>query len=193
MSTISREYMREYYKKNNEYLKKQKREYYEKNKDYILDKQKEYNEKNREERLIKQREYNRTHKEERKARDKARREEIRKVENEYRRQRYANDPAFRILISCRTRIRKALEGIGEKIESTKDLIGCPIEQLKSHLESQFVEGMTWDNYGEWHIDHILPCASFDLTDPEQQKECFHYTNLQPLWAVDNLSKGASVD
>ena len=59
-----------------------------------------------------------------------------------------------------------------------------------HLESLFVPGMTWDNQGEWHIDHVIPCAAFDLTDPAQQSECFHYTNLQPLWAVDNLKKAA---
>ena len=61
--------------------------------------------------------------------------------------------------------------------------------VKKWIESQFVDGMSWDNHGEWHIDHIRPCASFDLTDPEQQKECFNYKNLQPLWAKDNLSKG----
>ena len=54
--------------------------------------------------------------------------------------------------------------------------------------------MTWENHGRygWHIDHIMPCSSFDLTDPEQQKKCFHYTNLQPLWAHENMSKGAKI-
>jgi hypothetical protein len=56
----------------------------------------------------------------------------------------------------------------------------------------FTEGMSWDNYGEWHIDHILPCSSFDLADIEQQKICFNYKNLQPLWAEDNLRKGAKI-
>lgn len=69
-----------------------------------------------------------------------------------------------------------------------ELIGCSIEQLLEHLESQFQDGMTWDNYGEWHIDHIKPCAMFDFTKEEDQRECFHYTNLQPLWAEDNLRK-----
>lgn len=72
-----------------------------------------------------------------------------------------------------------------------ELIGCSIEHLKEHIEKQFVEGMNWENwsfYG-WHIDHIRPIASFDLSDPAQVKECFHYSNLQPLWAKDNLSKG----
>jgi hypothetical protein len=66
-------------------------------------------------------------------------------------------------------------------------------ELRAHLEHQFKDGMTWDNHGEWHIDHIKPCVQFDLTDPEQQKECFHYTNMQPLWAFENQSKGASYE
>lgn len=60
------------------------------------------------------------------------------------------------------------------------------------LEQQFTEGMTWENYGEWHVDHIRPCVSFDLSIPEQQQECFHYTNLQPLWAKDNLQKSDKI-
>ena len=62
------------------------------------------------------------------------------------------------------------------------------EAMRPWLEAQFLPGMTWDNHGEWHIDHIRPCASFDFSDPQQQKECSHYSNLQPLWAKDNLSK-----
>ena len=61
-----------------------------------------------------------------------------------------------------------------------------------YLQGKFKEGMHWNNLGKWHIDHIRPCASFDLTDPEQQKQCFHYTNLQPLWAAENIRKGAKV-
>jgi hypothetical protein len=66
-----------------------------------------------------------------------------------------------------------------------------MEKLFAHLEAQFRDGMSWDNYGRygWHIDHIIPCSSFDLTDTDQQRKCFHYTNLQPLWAHENLSKG----
>jgi len=80
----------------------------------------------------------------------------------------------------------------KKYQDTKTLTGCSVEYLKQHLESQFTEGMSWDNYGKFHIDHILPCASFDLSKPSEQKKCFHYTNLQPLWAADNLSKGAKL-
>lgn len=56
----------------------------------------------------------------------------------------------------------------------------------------FTNGMTWDNYGQWHVDHIRPCALYDLTKEDQQMACFHYTNLQPLWAKDNMSKGVKV-
>jgi hypothetical protein len=69
------------------------------------------------------------------------------------------------------------------------LLGCSVSFLKGFLEAKFTEGMTWQNHGEWHIDHIKPCASFNLLDEEEQKKCFHYTNLQPLWAAENLSKG----
>ena len=83
---------------------------------------------------------------------------------------------------------------GRLNDSTKELIGCSLEELKIHLENQFTKGMNWKNYGRngWHIDHILPCASFDLTDLEQRKKCFHYTNLQPLWEIDNIRKSDKV-
>ena len=76
-----------------------------------------------------------------------------------------------------------------------------MKKLKRHLESRFEPGMTWDNYGNpngdhtdcWHIDHIIPCAAFDLTDPIEQKQCMHYSNLQPLWAKDNLMKGSKFE
>jgi hypothetical protein len=72
-------------------------------------------------------------------------------------------------------------------------VGCTIDELKIHLESLFVEGMTWENYGngtnKWNIDHIIPCLYFDLTDAEEQRKCFHYTNLRPLWGIDNIKKG----
>ena len=69
------------------------------------------------------------------------------------------------------------------------LTGCTIPYLRGYLEGKFKEGMTWENYGSWHVDHIKPCASFDLTKKEEQEKCFHYTNLQPLWALENIKKG----
>lgn len=74
-----------------------------------------------------------------------------------------------------------------------EYVGCSPAFLREHLENLFTDGMTWENQGEWHIDHIRPCASFDLTTEEERHKCFHYTNLQPLWAADNISKGAKWD
>jgi glutamyl/glutaminyl-tRNA synthetase len=97
-----------------------------------------------------------------------------------------------IIRLMRTRIYKALKGYGiKKTTRTIDFVGCSIEQLKEWLASQFKPGMTWDNYGKWHIDHIIPCAAFDLRCPLQRKICFWYRNLQPLWAEDNLIKSAN--
>lgn len=86
----------------------------------------------------------------------------------------------------------ALRGKGKKCATTVALLGISLEGAKTHIENQFKNGMSWSNAGEWHIDHIIPCASFDLSDPEQQKKCFHYTNLQPLWGKDNQKKGKKV-
>jgi hypothetical protein len=90
-------------------------------------------------------------------------------------------------------LRHALNGVN-KACTTKRLIGCTTKELRNHLEAQFIDDMSWDNYGYygWHIDHIIPCACFDLSDPEQQRQCFHYTNLQPLWAEDNLRKSDKI-
>lgn len=107
--------------------------------------------------------------------------------SKYIRNRYKTDSQFKIANILRSRLNKAIQ-FSKTGSAVKDL-GCSIEQLKIYLESRFVSGMTWDNYGEWHIDHIKPLASFDLTDYQQLKEACHYTNLQPLWAVDNLRKG----
>lgn len=80
-----------------------------------------------------------------------------------------------------------------KCASTIELLGITMPKFIKYFESKFTDGMSWDNHGEWHIDHILPCASFDLTKKSEQKKCFHYTNLQPLWAHDNLSKSSNLN
>lgn len=110
----------------------------------------------------------------------------------WKRSSYANNLDYRLTHVLRARLRHALRGVA-KASSAKRLVGCTISELRAHLEQQFKDGMTWENYGDWHIDHIKPCAAFNLTDPKQQRECFHYTNLQPLWAVDNFRKGASYE
>jgi hypothetical protein len=73
---------------------------------------------------------------------------------------------------------------------TMEYVGCTIDELRSYLEKQFTNNMSWENKGEWHIDHIRPCASFNLDNEIERHMCFHYTNLQPLWASENISKGS---
>lgn len=133
-------------------------------------------------------------------RDRKKRQEPKMKEwhKRYARDRYRNDPIYQLTIVLRSRVLIALRGTAKE-SSTLKLLGCSVEALRSHLESLFQPGMSWANYGTyrvdgpmtWHIDHILPCASFDLTDPAQQRACFHWTNMQPLWAVENLKKSDS--
>lgn len=99
------------------------------------------------------------------------------------------DPTARLVDALRGRLYKALKGIVKETR-TFELVGCTDLELCVHLETQFRPGMTWENYGPvWHVDHIKPCASFNLTDPTQQRACFNYKNLQPLFAMENFKKG----
>ena len=108
------------------------------------------------------------------------------------RNRRQTDPQYQMGNRLRSRIWHAIqngtEGKGQKADLTEELIGCTVAECVTHLESKFLPGMTWENTNKWHIDHIIPCASFDLTDEEQQRKCFHHTNLQPLWAEENIRK-----
>lgn len=103
---------------------------------------------------------------------------------------YKKKPSQKIAVRFRQRIWKLLKGIDMEYK-IEDLIGCSKSFLQNYLEGLFLDGMTWDNWSPkgWHIDHKKPCISYDLTDIEELKKCFHYTNLQPLWAKDNLKKG----
>jgi len=116
----------------------------------------------------------------------------RDIRNKLRRERYANDPLFKLRINLRNALGKYLRNSGvKKTKSALKLIGTDIATLKEHLENQFTVGMSWDNWATdgWHIDHIIPLSSFDLSDINEQHKAMHYTNLQPLWAKDNMSKG----
>lgn len=111
---------------------------------------------------------------------------------EYRREKYQNNIDFKIRTLLRGRLQYALKN-NQKSAHTLELLGCSLDELKVHLEQQFEPGMTWENYGtEWHIDHIVPCSYFDLTKEENQRICFNYRNLQPLWARDNYKKSDEV-
>jgi hypothetical protein len=101
-------------------------------------------------------------------------------------------PSARVEYALRGRLYKALKG-GTKSAPTLQLLGCSVAYLRAHLETRFRPGMTWENYGAvWEIDHVLPCAKFDLTDAAQQRACFHFSNLQPLFALENRQKGAKI-
>jgi hypothetical protein len=110
--------------------------------------------------------------------------------NQYRKNKKATDPQFKLKHILRLRLLDALKRNNTtKRHSALILLSCSIEQCKQHIENQFKPEMNWNNHGSyWEIDHIKPCDSFDLTDTEQQKQCFHYTNLQPLTISENRSK-----
>ena len=97
------------------------------------------------------------------------------------------DIQFKLAHRLRGRLREMMNGC--KKESALNLLGCSIEDFRIHLQSQFTCGMAWNNYGKWEIDHIQPCASFDLTNEYQRKACFHFSNMRPLWKQANREKG----
>ena len=151
-----------------------------KNKDAIRKKTKEEYERNKNSYIRRATEWNKV--------NKKRRSEI--ISNYH--QTHKDEPQYKILQVLRARFYNAVvkQHKGKKASSTKNIIGCSIKELRKYIESKFDKDMSWSNFGlyGWHIDHIIPCSSFDLTKPSEQKKCFHYTNLQPLWACDNLSK-----
>ncbi len=113
--------------------------------------------------------------------------------SEYDKNRKKIDPAFKVSKNLRSRISSALKK-GKKPNSSIKSLGCTLAELKQHIETQWQSGMTWENYSRtgWHIDHIIPLSSFDLTNNDDFLKACHYTNLQPLWAKENHAKGATL-
>ena len=113
--------------------------------------------------------------------------------NQYQRNKRITDINFKIKDNLRRRINAVING-SSKSKPTLELLGCEIDVFKHFIEKKFAKEMNWDNYGRtgWHIDHIIPCSYFDLSKESEQKKCFHYTNLQPLWARDNIIKGDKI-
>jgi hypothetical protein len=167
------------------------RQHFQKNKSEILSKRKDYMVEYRGSNKDKISEYNQKYYEQNKKQILKHKSSkvYRKHSREYEKNKRQNNILYRITGSLRSRLNQAIRN-NKKHGTTKELIGCSIEFLKEYLSRLFQKGMSWENYGKngWHIDHIKPCSSFDLTKPEQQKICFHYTNLQPLWAKDNIVK-----
>lgn len=106
-------------------------------------------------------------------------------------ERYYSDLDYKIRHNLRSRLRKAIK-YNREVSAISNL-GCDLKSLKKHLESKFEEGMSWDNYGKWHIDHIVPLSKFNLTNKEEALKACHYSNLQPLWAKDNLKKSNKIE
>lgn len=107
----------------------------------------------------------------------------------YKRTRYCNDIDFRLSECIRNRVRSAIYGDYKSGSAIRDL-ACTIPEFRSYIQSKFTDGMSWENYGDWHLDHVRPLSSFDLADPQQFEEAVHYSNYQPLWADDNFRKGS---
>ena len=181
---------KEYYEKNKERLTKYNKQYYLNNKEELSKKSKIYYINNKDDILLHVKEYGVKNKEVIKAyAEKYRlknKDKIKAYRRIYEKEKMSN--RMRATQSLRLRVRLALKSY-KKSASLKVLLGCELDFFREYLESKFTTGMTWGNYGVagWHIDHIKPCSSFDLSDPEQQKKCFHYTNTQPLWATTAIA------
>ena len=188
------------------------KEYYQKNKLKILFKVKEYRLNNKEKIKLSNKKYNLNNKEKINKKKKEyylkninqikeyhkkyaslNKDKINKYKNEWKLKNWRENEEFRLKENLRHRTYMALKGI-VKSKRTIDLLGTSIDNLWIHLEKTFKPGMTKDNYGKvWQVDHKIPCAAFDLTKPEEQVKCFHFTNLQALFVKENLSKGAKLE
>ena len=153
-----------------------KKKYYEENKEQIKVLQKKYNERNKERIRGYRKKHLKENKEQRNERDKKKRDD---------------SPLLKLRINLRSRTYQAFKHKNIKKNSrTHEMLGIEWTELKFYIEDMFTEGMTWDNYGEWHIDHIYPLSK--AKDEKHLKELCHYSNLQPLWAEDNMSKGDKI-
>jgi len=170
----------EWKQKNAEAHKAQRRQYYLANSEKLKELANLNYQKNKEEKILAAKAYYQKNK-----------ERVSRRKTEWAKAKRAESLHFRLQATLRARLYEAIKNKQKRGSAIKDL-GCSILELQTHLESQFQPGMTWENWTKdgWHIDHIRPLSSFDLTDPEQLRQACHYTNLQPLWAADNLSKGA---
>lgn len=171
-----KEYLRQYYLKNRDRLKAKTRAYYVKNRQSVIDREQRYADKNRQKVNGYKKKYVSENKDKRRA---------------YERNRRKTDPLFKLKITCRGRVRMALKSKSmRKSNPTVQILGAEIKVVKLHIEKLFSEGMGWDNHGEWEIDHRIPLASAN-TESEILNLC-HYTNLQPLWKLDNKKKSDKI-
>jgi len=204
---MNKERKREYnkkYRKTEKYQKYQSlyiKDYYEKNKEIIKERSKKHRIANKEKNKERDKEYRKIYYQKHKEKIRLYQENNktnrlnwlknnRDKINKARRLKIQSDINFKLSIRIRERLYCAIKENWKKGSAVRDL-GCTIPELKKHIESQFAEGMTWKNWSfkGWHIDHIIPLDSFNLLDRKQFLKAVHYTNLQPMWWFDNISKG----
>jgi hypothetical protein len=174
------EYDKRYREQNKEKIAEYKKQWALDNPEKVFEKQKEYRKNNSESLSLKKSQYAKNN-----------RPKINAKASLYVKERCANDPLFKLIKNTRKMVSRYM--LGEKSKRTQEIIGCSYEELKIHIEKQFTEGMTWDNYGMdgWHVDHIKPLAM--AISQEEIITLNHYSNLQPMWALDNLKKGATFE
>lgn len=176
------------------YYKERNDANYEKNRDIILERQNNYNkdnyEKVRESNRKAVKKYRENNLEKEKIRDKKYKSEHKPEIAERTKKRRHTDIQFKIGTALRNRLNHALKGNFKRSKTLK-LLDCTVEFFKGYIEAQFQPGMTWDNWtiDGWHLDHKKALNNFDLTNEEELKQAMHYTNFQPLWAIDNIKKG----
>lgn len=168
------EYDRAYRLKNKDKIRRYHQEYYAKNKDKIKEKVMKYRIANNETIADRKKKYRKENKEKR---------------NQKLKHMYSSNMTYRLKVNLRNRLYDAVRNKIKKGSAVKHL-GCSLDFFIEYIESQFTDGMSWDNRGEWHLDHIVPLAKFNLEDIEEFLKAVHYTNIQPLWAKDNLRKGS---
>jgi hypothetical protein len=175
---------KEFKRKNAIRLSFKNKQYYEQNKKEIAKRAKERYDKNKETLNKRKRENHANKSDKQLFEERVKRNNLQKL-------RKQNDPCYKLSVLFRSRISRAIkEGYGNKSYKVIELIGCDWKTAKEWIESQWKEGMSWENHGikVWHIDHKIPVSFFNMSIIEEQKKCFHYTNLQPLWAKDNMEK-----
>jgi len=170
---------REWYQQSSERRKRYRKEYYKAN----MDKIRAYNKKRRQEKTKYYKKYRETH-----------REHMRNYWREYYHKKLREDIKYRLNNNISRAIRHSLRG-NKNGQHWEGLIECTLDELRVCMEKQWTEGMTWDNYGMWHIDHKIPISAFNFDSPDHIdfKKCWALSNLQPMWAKDNISKHAKIE
>jgi hypothetical protein len=192
----------EYRKKNKQYTIQYNKQYWLKTQDDQKEKNKIWRQNNQEHIKEKQKEYREIYGKEidkkqwaKRKNDEEYKKKFKLYRNKYEKEKRKNDINFKLKQNVGRRIREVLTNFGfVKSDKTLNYVGCNLQDLQNHLQSTFKEGMSWGNYGkEWHIDQIIPCSAWKLSNENELKMCFHYTNLQALWASDNIYKKDNFD